>query len=298
MQIRAATLDDLERLAAFMGRCTLAHQGVRRESVDEMRTRLTQPGTDLDRDTWVVESGGEIEGFGQVWTESPHTEVVCYVRVDPKSTGRGIGSALLERAASRAADLVSSETPLHATSWPGDEAAAPLLEAMGFEPLRYFSLMTAALGEPEAPIWPPDVRVRPLDAESELRPVFDARTEVFDDRRAELGEWLHEYVGNGFDPTLWFIAEDDQGIVGFALCLPELSEDPDAGYVSELGVREDRRGEGLGLALLQHTFVEFRRRGKARVSLHVDTDNLTGAVRLYERAGMAADPRLVVWKRE
>ena len=121
---------------------------------------------------------------------------------------------------------------------------------------------------------------------------------MFDDRRAELGEWLHEYVGNGFDPTLWFIAEDDQGIVGFALCLPELSEDPDAGYVSELGVREDRRGEGLGLALLQHTFVEFRRRGKARVSLHVDTDNLTGAVRLYERAGMAADPRLVVWKRE
>ena len=45
MQIRAVTLDDLERLAAFMGRCTLAHQGVRRESVDEMRTRLTQPGS-------------------------------------------------------------------------------------------------------------------------------------------------------------------------------------------------------------------------------------------------------------
>jgi ribosomal protein S18 acetylase RimI-like enzyme len=43
--------------------------------------------------------------------------------------------------------------------------------------------------------------------------------------------------------------------------------------------------------------VEFHRRGKRRVSLHVDVDNLTGAVRLYEKAGMTADPRVVVWER-
>ena len=29
-----------------------------------------------------------------------------------------------------------------------------------------------------------------------------------------------------------------------------------------------------------------------------DVDNLTGAVRLYTRAGMSPDPRLVVWQRE
>jgi len=281
-----------------MGRCTLAHQGVRRASVDEMRQRLTQPGSTLDLDTWVAEGNdGEIVGFGQVWSESPHTEVVSYVRVDPEHRGRGIATALLDRGASRATDLAPPETALHATSWPRDEAAAPLLEASGFAPLRYLSLMTVELDEqPEEPVWPPDVRVAPLDSESEIRPAFDARTAVFDDR-ADMGEWLHEYVGGGFDPTLWFVAEDEQGIAGFAFCLPELSEDPEAGYVGELGVRHDRRGEGLGLALLRRTFVEFRRRGKARVSLHVDTDNLTGAVRLYTRAGMTPDPRVVVWER-
>jgi len=61
---------------------------------------------------------------------------------------------------------------------------------------------------------------------------------------------------------------------------------------------EERRGEGLGLALLRQTFVEFHRRGRRRVSLHVDVDNLTGALRLYTRAGMSPDPRLVVWQRE
>jgi mycothiol synthase len=298
MQIRAARLDDVERLAAFMGRCTLAHQGVRRASVDEMRRRLTQPGANPELDTWLVENdAGEVAGFAQVWAE--HPAVVCYVRVDPEHTGRGIGSTLLERGAVRAPDFVPEPTVLHATSWPKDESAAPLLESGGFEPIRYFSLMTIDLDQaPEPPIWPSDVHLHALDEDSELRPVHEAQTEIFPDRRQDLGEWLHEYAGDGFDPTLWFVAKDAEGIAGFALCLPELAEDPEAGYVSELGVRADRRGEGLGLALLQQTFHEFHRRGKRRVSLHVDVDSLTGALRLYTRAGMLPDPRLVVWQRE
>ena len=35
-----------------------------------------------------------------------------------------------------------------------------------------------------------------------------------------------------------------------------------------------------------HAFGEFHRRGMTRVGLDVDAENLTGAVRLYERAGM------------
>jgi mycothiol synthase len=299
MQIRAATLDDVGRLAAFMGRCTLAHQGVRRASADEMRQRLTQPGTDPELDTWLVEgAGSEVAGFAQVWAEPP--AVVCYVRVDPEHTGQGIGSTLLERGANRALDFSPQPNALHATSWPKDESAAPLLESAGFQPIRYFSLMTIDLDEaPEPPTWRPDVYVRALDEDSDLRPIHEAQTEVFPDRRQGFDEWLHEYAGGGgFDPALWFVAEDAEGIAGFALCLPGLAEDRDAGYVSELGVRADRRGEGLGLALLRQTFVELHRRGKRRASLHVDVDNLTEALRLYRRAGMRPDPRLVVWERE
>jgi ribosomal protein S18 acetylase RimI-like enzyme len=42
----------------------------------------------------------------------------------------------------------------------------------------------------------------------------------------------------------------------------------------------------LGLALLRHSFNEFYRRGKRKVGLGVDAQNLTGALRLYENAGM------------
>jgi mycothiol synthase len=306
-QLRAATLTDVERLAAFMGRCTLAHQGVRRDSADEMRGRLTKPGTDLVLDTWVVErADAEIVGFGQVWSEHPHTEVVCYVRVDPDCRGQGIATALLERGARRAEQLaakaeVGRRVALHATSWPNDESAARLLEVAGFEPIRYFLLMTTDLDEPpEPPSWPADVEVRALDEASDLRPVYEAQKAIFRDHwgeaQPEFEEWLHEYTG--FDPTLWFVAEDSAGIAGLALCLPQSAEDTEAGYVGELGVRSDRRGAGLGLALLLQTFGAFAARGKQRASLHVDAENLTGALRLYKRAGMRAEPRIVVWERE
>jgi mycothiol synthase len=295
MQIRAATLDDVARLAGLMGRCTLAHQGVRRASEDEMRQRLTRPGTDPALDSWLVEDG-DVIGFAQVWAE-PAT-VVCYVRVDPEHTGRGIATALLERAARRAGDL--SDNPLHATSWPKDEAAGLFLEAHGFEPIRYLSLMVIDLHEPPAePVWPADVRVRALDQGADLRPIWEAQQFIFPEAPQGFDEWVHEYAGaGGLDATLWFVAEDDDGWAGFALCIPELAEDPIAGYVNELGVRPDRRGHGLGLALLRRTFVEFHARGKRRVALHVDANNLTGAIRLYTRAGMSPDPRLVVWEKE
>src|SRR5215203_1185110 len=295
MQIRAATLDDVARLAEFMGRCTLAHQGVRRAAEDEIRQRLTRPATDPALDSWLAKDG-DVIGFAQVWAEP--ADVVCYVRVDPEHRGEGIATALLERAEQRAGAL--SAEPQHATSWPKDEAAAPFLEAQGFEPIRYLSLMTIDLDQPPAaPHWPTGVRIRALAEGADLRPVWEAQQSIFAETPQSFDEWLHEYTGaGGLDPTLWFVAEADDGWAGFALCVPELAEDPQAGYVNELGVRADRRGQGLGLALLRQTFVEFHRRGRRRVSLHVDADNLTGAVRLYTRAGMSPDPRLVVWQRE
>jgi ribosomal protein S18 acetylase RimI-like enzyme len=51
-------------------------------------------------------------------------------------------------------------------------------------------------------------------------------------------------------------------------------------------VRKPWRRRGLGLALLQHAFTEFWRRGERTVALGVDAENPTGATRLYERAGM------------
>jgi ribosomal protein S18 acetylase RimI-like enzyme len=91
-----------------------------------------------------------------------------------------------------------------------------------------------------------------------------------------------------FDPSLWHIAMDGDQIAGFSICSIERS-DPEApmGWVHALGVRRAWRKRGLGMALLLHSFGEFYRRGYRKAGLGVDASNLTGALRLYERAGMS-----------
>ncbi len=59
----------------------------------------------------------------------------------------------------------------------------------------------------------------------------------------------------------------------------------------------DVRGRGIGLALLQEAFRVFQARGERIVGLGVDTENATGALALYERAGMAVEESSDVWER-
>ena len=89
-----------------------------------------------------------------------------------------------------------------------------------------------------------------------------------------------------FDPTLCMLAEDGEELAGVSLNAWHWSGDPAFGWIGTLGVRRPWRRRGLALALLRHSFAHFERRGANRVGLGVDAENTTGAVRLYERAGM------------
>ena len=57
-------------------------------------------------------------------------------------------------------------------------------------------------------------------------------------------------------------------------------------------------GWGLSLALLQHSFTGFYARSKKQVELGVDSQNLTGATRLYEKAGVRVHQQLATYDLE
>jgi ribosomal protein S18 acetylase RimI-like enzyme len=103
---------------------------------------------------------------------------------------------------------------------------------------------------------------------------------------------------NGYDPALWFLAMDGEEIAGICLNRKTSYEDPEIGWVSTLGVQRRWRNRGIGLALLQHSFGEFYRRGYRKVALGVDSQNLTGALRLYEKAGMKILRQFDVYEKE
>ena len=149
------------------------------------------------------------------------------------------------------------------------------------------------------PVWPEGIILRTFDLERDAEAIYRAEVDSFRDHFGFIEEpfdegferFKHFQINyEGFDPTLWFLAMDGRSaeIAGINLCRPhsDAYDDPDLGWVGTLGVRRPWRKRGIGLALLRHSFNEFYRRGKRKVGLGVDAQNLTGALHLYESAGM------------
>jgi mycothiol synthase len=103
--------------------------------------------------------------------------------------------------------------------------------------------------------------------------------------------WRHER--SDYAPELWRVGLDGNEIAGAALCFGERH----LGWVLDLAVGPRWRKRGLGLALLQSGFRALWQRGHTHVGLEVDSENETGATRLYERAGMRVTRRYATYEK-
>ena len=154
-----------------------------------------------------------------------------------------------------------------------------------------------------SPVWPVAAAVRTSVEGVDEPLLYRIGEESFADHwghtTTPYEEWLHWLRSMGVgDPSLWFVAEVDGVPAGVAICRPHDHGDPDCGWVSVLGVLREHRRTGLGTALLTHAFDEFQRRGRLRAELGVDAESTTGAVGLYERAGMRVLWRWDIWERD
>ena len=112
-------------------------------------------------------------------------------------------------------------------------------------------------------------------------------------------KWQHYFINteDHFDPALWFLAVEGGEIAGYVLARPEHPGDPEEGHIRYVAVRRAWRRQGIAIALLRYAFAEFYRRGKRKVGLGVDATSLTGADRLYERAGMRVYQATLIYKK-
>jgi ribosomal protein S18 acetylase RimI-like enzyme len=167
-----------------------------------------------------------------------------------------------------------------------DERAGCLLRARGFEAIRSFFRMVVDLEqEPPAPDWPEGFSVASLES-GEERELYQVLEDAFVDHWGHTERTYEEWLAtHAIEHELSFLVSAGDEIAAGALCKRELFG---MGWVDVLGTRREYRRLGLGDALLRHAFRELYRRGARRVGLGVDSENPTGATRLYERAGMRA----------
>ena len=259
---------------------------------------------DLGQDAWVaVAPDGALAGYGYVRNRR-HVRLDVEVYVHPVHYGRGIGTTLVRRAEARAREhvpLAPSGTRVVVNNWINalNAEARSLLEREGYTPVRYFFRMEITFSEePPAASWPTGITARSGGADEDLRPFYETSEEAMADHWGYVPrsyeDWRERRERSNFDPSLWFLALDDEVPAGAVLC----SVSDGIGWIDALMVRRPWRRRGLGFALLTHAFRELYARGMRRMALGVDAENPTGATRLYERAGMQIGQQYATYGRE
>ncbi|MEO7021556.1 MAG: GNAT family N-acetyltransferase [Ktedonobacteraceae bacterium] len=254
-------------------------------------------------DAWCIHApDGEIAAYGTFWShDADYGHVTGDGYVHPTHKGRGLGATLLDLVDARALEVAADQPEgtrlvLVNNIVASSAASRSLFEAYDYTLTRVFFTMQVALDkEPVPAVWPEGINVRVCDGGVEdIQRAYEVIEEGFQDHFAHtprtFEEWQSSMVREGFDPALWFLAMDGEQVAGAALCRVR---DPETGlgWVGQLAVLTPWRKRGLGNALLQHAFGVFYQRGLKHVGLGVDGESLTGAQRLYERAGMH-----VIWR--
>jgi len=296
VELLAPTLDDLQALTELINRDADELYGAPEESVESMRMWLTGPTLKPETDIRVAVVDEAYRGYVDI---DPDPEPIYWVdlRVPPSESDQ-IRLRLLDWAEERGAERGAAVLRFHTASV--DEPMIRLLEARGYRLIRHFYRMRIDFdGEPPVAQWPEGITVRTATPD-DAKLAYEVHQESFEDHweysRTPYEQWQHHMLREGYDPTLWFLVEEDGEVAAVAFCREHEAEQG-LGWVSVLGVRKNWRRRGLGRTLLLHSFHEFRRRGFHAAALGVDAESLTGANRLYESAGMSVVRRSDVYER-
>ncbi len=293
LSIRAPTMKDVESVVELINVCDIAEKAEPEHTAEDLRADWQLPEVNLESDAWVIVGPEKQLVAYSLLFNRENVRLYAGTYVHPEHRGQGIRRHLVRLTERRARQQVLEAPPearvtLYDTISSIDEAAREFLEGEGFTLARHFWRMQIEMDEvPSKAELHSEITIRTFVPGQDDYATFEAMEEAFQDHWGYLPwrfeSWQQSLIKrDDFDPSLWFLAIEGEEIVGGSLC----HNYPNEGWVNQLGVRRPWRRKGLGLALLQHSLGEFHRRGQRRVSLGVDSQNTTGATRLYERAGM------------
>jgi mycothiol synthase len=278
MRLRPPEPDDAHAVLELIIARDIADLGRPDYTLEDVRSDWGAPDLDVARDAWLAEDNGTPLGYALLDDRG-----AALITVPPASEGRGVGTALREAAEARALErgeaLVRQFVPI------SNEPARAHLLAAGYWPAYSYFRMRMDLADVPAP--PEDVHARPFSRGPDDAPVHalveEAMAGVAGNEPRSLESWQAAKVDKeGWDPSLWLLHEDADGLAG--VVLGERWEDG-VGYVDYLAVAARARGQGLGRALLLHGLAALRDAGLSVAELSVQGENAS-ATRLYESVGM------------
>lgn len=307
LALQPSTDDDVPALAAVATRQFRRFTGRDAPwSETGLRRMRTVPGRDPGRDFPVVVRDGEVVGWGAMFANPPYLEIFSPLHLDPDLDDDTLDLALdllLDHLDGLALAAIAGEPPdtsrVRTTEVVApDERLRSRLEARGFVVDRDEYEMAIELdGVPDPPTWPEGITVAQVRGPEDVDVVVALLAESFAEHPGDLPftPELITHVLSGADirTDASAIAHDNDGPVGLVVC----RDRPQAGYVWVLGVLPRARRHRLGTSLLRHAFHGYAAAGTQLVTLDVDGGNDSGALAVYERAGMTVRTRNLVLQR-
>jgi len=283
VSVRPAKAGEAATVTELLNEHSRRIHGADNTTVAELQQYWDSPDVQFPADVLVAEQGGTLVGYADVGVWGEH--VWLDLRGLEPEPLQPLLAAIEARAAERrpGANLIGY-------AHEKDQITRAAFDRAGYRVIRHSFRMEIDLHGPvPEPVWPDGIAGHTL-REGEEKRVYDAHMESFADAwmftPEPFDQWSHWFVNDpAFDPTLWYLAEAGSDLAGI-LIGNESQTEPGLGWVRILGVVPAHRRRGIAQALLQQAFSEFRRRGLGRGGLGVDAESQTGAVELYERAGM------------
>ena len=247
---------------------------------------LRQPNLSPERDCFVVDGDGRLDGFTLVVPEPALGRVIIEGSVRPDARGRGHGRALLAAALDHGRALGADIA--HASALPEQTDALRLFQAAGFEEVKRQWQMRLELE---------DFVLREVDTAYETAEMRPGEESIMTDlQNAAFGEsW-------GFAPNIpgeiayrvrmTGSAPSDVLLLGVdgepaAYCWTRLepaSGGSALGIIWMIGSDPAKRGLGLGRAMINESIRTLQQRGAGAIELTVYADN-DPAVGLYRSVG-------------
>lgn len=226
---------------------------------------------------------------------------------------KGIGGSMFRWIESRMRIIAESHTAtetglLESFVTDGNIGLATLLEKSNYKPIRYFVDMVRPDLEniPDFPL-PDGLEVR-LVLPEHYRAIWDADKEAFRDHWGYAEPTEEDYqawLGNKiiFQPQLWQIAWDinTNEIAGQVRTFINAAENEKynrkRGFTEFISVRRPWRKRGLARALIVRSLRLQKEQGMTESALGADSENISGATRVYEDCGFQVTKRNAIYRK-
>jgi mycothiol synthase len=318
VRIRTYGKEDLPALVALINEADAFDKLERSTTLEEMEHEMSFPTDSPETDCFLAWAGDRLVGFSNMYVpkgdpqRDQEVAMWCWGVVHPEWRRRGLGRSLMEAAYRRGEEYLDEiKVPtvhFHSNTRDVEEDRRALFEGFGMKPVRYNVNLIRPMNGNLPPVSVPDgYRLRAFDPECDAEAAWRVDNAAFRDHwghtESKFEDFVHWMEEPHMRPELWLLAEEKATgeIVGLGLNVidPDWIEQTGRreGYLNTLAVLREHRKRGLGAALIDQSLHVLRDEGMEAVHLHADSENLTGAMRLYERAGFRVRKRYVSYRK-